>query len=121
MSNVLIVVAHGPDTPDLCGAPFFFAQAAAAQDCDVQMFFTMRGTLLMKKGVGATVFPKAGGKCIEQFIRESVAAGVKFLVCHASLELHSMTEEDLIDEVDTLVGSTFLITRGLESDLVLSF
>ncbi len=105
----------------MCGAPFFFAQAAAAQDCDVQMFFTMRGTLLMKRGVAQNVFPKAGGKCIEQFIQECVASGIKLLVCHASLELHSMTEDDLIDEVDTLVGSAYLINKGLESDLVLNF
>ncbi len=121
MSQVLIVVTHGPDTPELCSAPFFFAQAAAAQDCDVQMFFTMKGTLLVKRGVGANVFPKAGGKSIEQFIQETVARGVKLVVCHASLELHSLTEDDLIDEVDTLAGSAYLINQGLESDLVLSF
>ncbi len=121
MSSVLIVVTHGPDMPDMCGAPFFFAQAAAAQGCDVQMLFTMRGTLLVKRGVGAKVFPKEGGKSIEQFIQESVAKGVKLAVCHASLELHSMAEDDLIDQVDTLVSSIFLINQGLESDLVLTF
>jgi uncharacterized protein len=121
MSSVLIVVTHGPDTPEMCGAPFLYAQDAAAQGCAVEMFFTTNGTRLMKKGVGEITFPKAGGKCIQQFIAETAAQGVKLLVCQPSLQLNSMTEDDLIDEVDTLVGTAYLITRGLESDLVLSF
>ena len=32
-----------------------------------------------------------------------------------------MTPEDLIDEVDELVGPSFLVKQGLQSDLVLSF
>ncbi len=121
MSQVLIVVTHGPDTPEMCGAPFFFAQTAAAQDCDVRMFFTMKGTQLMKRGVGATVFPKAGAKSIKQFIGETVAKGVQLYVCAASLELNDMTEDDLVEEVENLVGSAYLINQGLESDLVLNF
>ncbi len=121
MSTVLIVVTHGPDTPEMCGAPFFFAQSAAVEEHDVQMLFTMQGTRLMKKGVGETVFPKVGAKSIEQFIAETVAKGVQLNVCAASLELNDMTENDLIDEVDHLVGSTYLINQGLESNLVLNF
>ena len=121
MSSVLIVVTHGPDTPEMVGAPFFFAQAAAVEEHDVQMLFTMKGTRLMKKGVGATVFPKAGAKSIQQFIAETAARGVQLNVCAASLELNDMIEDDLIDEVDNLVGSAYLINQGLESDLVLNF
>jgi uncharacterized protein len=121
MSSVLIVVTHGPDTPEMCGAPFLYAQDAAAQGCATEMFFTTNGTRLMKKRIGTSVFPKAGGKSIQQFIAETVEKGVRLLVCQPSLQLNSMTEEDLIDEVDTLVGTAYLITQGLKSDLVLSF
>jgi uncharacterized protein len=121
MSLVLIVVTHGPDTPEMCGAPFFFAQTAAVQDNEVCMLFTMKGTRLMKRGVGATVFPKKGAKSIQHFIRETSEKGVQLNVCAASLELNDMTEDDLVDEVDNLVGSAYLINQGLESDLVLNF
>jgi predicted peroxiredoxin len=121
MSSVLIVVTHGPDTPEMCGAPFLYAQDAAALGCATEMFFTTNGTRLMKKGVAESVFPKAGGKSIQQFIEETVAKGVKLLVCQPSLQLNSMTEDDLIDQVDTLVSTAYLITQGLKADLVLSF
>lgn len=121
MSRILIVYTQGPENPAMCAAPFFFARAAAAEEHDVTMFFTMRGTLLMKRGVAETVFPKAGGKSIRQFIEEAVAQGVKLIVCAASLELNDMTEADVIDEVENLAGSVFLINQGLEADLVLTF
>jgi hypothetical protein len=39
----------------------------------------------------------------------------------AALALNDMTPEDLIEEVENLVGTTFLVTKGLESDMVLNF
>ncbi len=121
MSQVLIVMTHGPETPDMCGAPFLYAQDAAAQGCQVEMFFTTRGTRLLKRGLAETVFPKAGGKSIQQYVTETVAKGVRLVVCAPSLELNGMTENDLMDQVDNLVGTAYLISQGLASDLVLNF
>ncbi len=121
MKSVLIVMTHGPDTPTMCGAPFLYAQDAVAEGCAVEMFFTLQATALLKQGIGAKVFPKPGGKCIEQYIADAVVNGVKLVVCQPSLALNSMTEQDLIDEADTLVGTAYLITQGLKADLVLTF
>ena len=85
------------------------------------MFFTMQGTLLLKKGVAETVCPKEGGRPVSTFMKAAMVGGVKFYVCSASLELNDMTPDDLIDEVDNLVGRNFLISEGLASDLVLNF
>jgi predicted peroxiredoxin len=119
--KVLIVMTSGPGTPERCAAPFFFATGAAAMGYDVSMFFTMQGTKLLKQGVAETVYPKEGGRPISEFIQNALNADVQFFVCSASLELNDMTPDDLIEEVDNLVGSVFLTEKGLESDLVLSF
>ena len=119
--KVLMVLTSGPGTPERCAAPFFFASGAAAMGYDVSMFFTMQGTQLLKRGVAETVCARQGGRPISEFIRNALDAGVEFFVCSASLELNDMTPDDLIEEVDNLVGSVFLTERGLESDLVLSF
>jgi predicted peroxiredoxin len=87
----------------------------------VSMFFTMQGTLLLKPGTSENLYAKEGGHSIRQFIQDTLKAGVTFYVCAASLELNDMSPEDLIEEVENLVGSTFLVTQGLESDLVLNF
>jgi len=104
--KVLIVMTSGPDTPRRCATPFFFATLAVAMDYDVTMFFTIDGTLLLKKGVAETIYPKAGGKPVSDFLKEAMEAGVKFTACTASTELHDLKPEDLIDGVQMVGGAS---------------
>ena len=105
--KILIMMTSGPDTPRRCATPFFMASLAAAMDYDVTMFFTIDGTLLLKKGIAATIFPKAGGKSVESYLNEALEAGVKMTACSASTELHGLTVEDLIDGVKMVGGASF--------------
>jgi predicted peroxiredoxin len=104
--KILIVMTSGPDTPRRCATPFFMATLAAAMDYEVTMFFTIDGTLLLKKGLAKTIFPKAGGKSVEEFLNEALEAGVKMAACTASTELHGLTPEDLIDGVKMAGGAS---------------
>jgi len=104
--KILIVMTSGPDTPRRCATPFFFATLAVAMDYDVTMFFTIDGTLLLKKGVAETIYPKAGGKPVSDFLKEAMEAGVKFTACTASTELHDLKPEDLIDGVQMVGGAS---------------
>jgi len=103
--KILIIMTSGPDTPRRCATPFFFATLAAAMDYEVTMFFTIDGTLLLKKGLAETIFPKAGGKPVSDFIADAVDAGVKLTACTASTELHDLIPEDLIDGVKMVGGA----------------
>jgi predicted peroxiredoxin len=105
--KILIMMTSGPDTPRRCATPFFMATLAAAMDYEVTMFFTIDGTLLLKKGLAATIFPKAGGKSVEAYLNEAVEAGVKMTACTASTELHGLVPEDLIDGVKMVGGASF--------------
>ena len=105
--KILIMMTSGPDTPRRCATPFFMAALAAAMDYDVTMFFTIDGTLLLKKGLAGTIFPKAGGKSVESYLNEALEAGVKMTACTASTELHGLTPEDLIPEVKMVGGASF--------------
>lgn len=119
--KILMMLTSGPGTPERCAGPFFFAIGAAKMGHDVSLFFTMQATQLLKQGVAETICAKEGGRPIREFIQSALAAGVRFFVCSASLELNNMSQTDLIEEVDNLVSSTFLTKQGLVSDLVLSF
>ena len=92
-----------------------------AMDNEAEMRFQIDGTLLLKKGVAEGIVAKEGGKKIIDFIREAKEAGVKMRVCSASLLLHDMTEDDLIEEVDGVVGAAYMTDVGMDSDLVLSY
>lgn len=104
--KILIIMTSGPDTPRRCATPFFMATLAAAMDYEVTMFFTIDGTLLLKKGLAKTIFPKAGGKSVEEFLNDALEAGVKMTACTASTELHGLTPEDLIDGVKMAGGAS---------------
>jgi uncharacterized protein len=104
--KVLIIMTSGPDTPRRCATPFFFATLATAMDYEVTMFFTIDGTLLLKKGMAETVYPKEGGKPVSAFLQDALDAGVKMLACTASTELHDLQPSDLISEVKMVGGAT---------------
>lgn len=87
----------------------------------VAICFVLQAPLLLKHGVAERLVAKDGGRTIREFIDEALAEGVIFYVCDAALELCNMTPENLIEEVDQLVGPSFPIVQGLKSDLVLSF
>ncbi len=119
--KILMMLTSGPETPERCAAPFFFATGAAKMGHEVTLFFTMQATQLLKRGVAEQVCAKQGGRPVSQFIRNALDAGVKFYICSASLELNDISQAELIEEADNLVSSIFLTKKGLESDLVLSF
>lgn len=118
--KILIIMTSGPDTPRRCATPFFFATLATAMDYEVTMFFTIDGTLLLKKGLADTVFPKEGGKSAGEFLREAIESGVKMTACTASLELHGLSPEDLIPEA-RLVGGASMWQMAEESKVILTF
>lgn len=118
--KILIVMTSGPETPRRCATPFFFATLAAAMDYEVTMFFTIDGTLLLKKGVAETVFPKAGGKPISGFIQDAIDAGVKFTACTASTELNDINVEDLMDGVK-MVGGAYMWQLAEDAKTTMTF
>jgi predicted peroxiredoxin len=119
--SVLVFMTSGPETPQRCATPFYMAQVSAAMDNEAEVIFQIDGVLLMKKGVAEGILAKEGGKRIIDFIREAKEAGVVMSVCSAALQLHDMTEDDLIEECDGVVGAAYMTDLGLDADLVLCY
>lgn len=119
--KVMIVATFGPANPERCSGAFLFAQQAADLGAQTSLCFVLQAPLLLKRGVSDELYAKEGGRSIREFIDAALKAGVEFFVCDAALQLCDMTPEDLIEEVDNLVGPSFIITQGLDADLALSF
>jgi predicted peroxiredoxin len=118
--SVLIIMTSGPETPRRCATPFFMATLAAAMDYNVKMFFTIDGILLLKKGMADSVFPKEGGKSAGDFLKDALDADVQMTACTASMELHDLHREDLIDNVQ-MVGGASMWEMADEAKTVISF
>jgi predicted peroxiredoxin len=119
--KVFIIASHGPERPERCTAPFFFGRRAAALGAQVDICFILTGALLLKQGVAERVCAQEGGRPVRAFLEEAVKAGATLHACDAALKMNAMSPDELIDEVDSLVGPNFLITCGLDADLVLNF
>jgi predicted peroxiredoxin len=119
--KVFITATFGPANPERCPGAFLFAQEAAKAGAEVSLCFVLQAPLLLKNGLAEKLYAKEGGRTIREFIDDTLNAGVRFYVCDAALELCDMTPEDLIEEMDLLVGPSFVITEGLKADLVLTY
>ena len=120
--SVLIIMTSGPSTPSRCATPFFVGSILAAMDSDVKIFFTMEGVRLVQKGVAEDLVAMEGGKLIIDFMREAKAAGVKLCACMPAMPGYNIDmENDLIEEVDEVVGGGVFADLILTSDKVISF
>ena len=119
--KILVVATFGANNPERCPAPFMFAGEAIKAGGEAGICFVLQAPQILKQGVAEDLHAKDGGRTIREFINEALELGVKFYVCDAALQLCNMVPEDLIDEIEDLVGPSFLIKQGLKSDLVLSF
>lgn len=119
--KVMVVATFGSANPERCPGAFVFAGEAAKAGAEAKIVFVLQAPLILKQGVAEKICAKEGGRTIRQFIEEALELGVKFYVCDTALSLCDMTPEDLVEEVEDLVGPSFLVKEGLKSDLVLSF
>ena len=119
--NVIVFMTSGPETPQRCATPFYMASIAAAMDSEAELIFQIDGVLLMKKGVAEGITAKEGGNKIIDFVREAKEGGVEMRVCSAALQLHDMTEDDLIEECDGVVGAAYMMDKALEASAVLCY
>jgi predicted peroxiredoxin len=119
--KVFVIATTGPEEVERCTAPFFFARVAALKGARASICFILQSAQLLKKGVAETLYAKEDGQPLSEFIRLARKAGVEFYVCDAALKACDMSPDDLIEDVENLVGPAFLITHGIEADLVLNF
>ena len=123
MSRLLYVQTGGVGTPERSATPIYLATTAAAMDVEVGIYFTVNGPTLLKKGVAESlIVPKHDGQGapLRRFIDQALDMGVKFYVCQPSLDLHGLTQEDLIDGVQMIGGAAFN-DMALEADQVICF
>ena len=123
MCDVIYVQTHGVDEPRRSATPIYLASTAAAMECEVGIYFTIDGPTLLKKGVAEElIVPKHDGQGapLITFIRQALDLGVTFYICQPSLDLHGLTQDDLIDEVKMIGGAAFN-DMAMDADQVICF
>ncbi len=128
--KVIILMTSGPRTPWRCAAPFYIAALMASNEADVEIFFNMDGTRLLKKGVAERIIPGEPNclspdgkklKTVYDFMKDAKQAGVKFYSCKQAIDSLGYKPEDLIPELDGIFPASEFAIRAMEADKVLTF
>ncbi len=128
--KVVILMTSGPKTPWRCASPFYIAALMSANEAEVEVFFNMDGTKLLKKGVAEKLLPAEPNclspngkklKTVYDFMKDAKQAGVKFYSCKQAIDSMGYKPEDLIPELDGVFPASEFALRAMEADKVLTF
>jgi hypothetical protein len=114
MSKLAILLwAATPEQPDRCAAPFLYATAAAALDCEVEIHFAGPCVKLLVPGV-AERSVTGGGKNVYAFMREAANLGVRFYACAMAVGQHIAEGAAMIPELAGEAGAAAFAARAVD-------
>ena len=114
---IIVLVNTDPRNTEELGAPFYHAAVAAAMDYQVDIICTASAGKLMAKGVAEKLRVKPNDpKTVYDWIKEAHDHGARLWACPANLDLHEISEEDLIPECSGLMSATAMIHDVMEGN-----
>ena len=119
MANKLVfmLLSIEPESPHMCGTPFFQATAAAAMGFEVEIYFASRSVRLLVQDVADHIYPSDNrAKTVYGFMQDAAEQGVKFYACKGAMDAFAITPEQLIPEVNGLAGATTFIWRVMDNE-----
>ncbi len=131
MSKKVAIIASNGDIFNAYKV-FNIANAAAATDMEVTVFFTFEGlNLIHKQGIKNVVMPQGMEQLEEGFKNANVPSveelasmaqemGVTFIACQMTMDVMRIRKEDLFDDIQVGGAVTFL-EFAKNADITLSF
>ena len=106
--KLLIMVSHGPESPERATIPFVMATAAQASDVEVVMGFQADGVLLVKKGVAEEVAAPAFPP-LKTLLDAYIEAGGQLLACGPCVKSRGINPEtDFVENTKVVNAGTFV-------------
>lgn len=111
----LLLWSVDPREPERCATPFMHAAAAAALDLPVEVYFSARSVLLLRRDESAQLYAgEARQRTILEFMQHAHEHGARFLVCSAALANLGLERADLLDMCDGMAGATHFVVRATD-------
>jgi uncharacterized protein len=110
----------GSDEPQKAFPPFMLGAGALALDMEVNLFFTMSGLNIVRRGGAEKIKLDGAPKTLPEFLQILREGGAKLIACSAAFPIVGCTEEDLIEGVECGGVATF-VSGAEEADVVLTF
>lgn len=110
----------GSDDPYKAFPPFMLGSGALALDMELNLFFTMSGLNIVKKGGAEKIVLKGAAKTLPEYLKIVKDGGAKLIACSAAFPIVGCKEEDLLEGVECGGVATF-VSGAEEADVVLTF
>jgi len=131
----LAIIAHG-GTIDRLYPVFILSSAASAMDMEIHLYFTFWGLQMLVKGALEKAELPATYKHLEGQLKSSLrmmkypsiydmlkmakASGlVKIYACSSTMKMFGIKKEDLIPEVDKIVGAASFLDLASKAEIAL--
>ena len=118
MSDNLLIIMLNTDCKNSTEVvpPFFQATVAAAMEYDVEIVLEGCAARLAIKGEANKLLArKTGDKTVYDVIKEAYEAGVRFKL---SAGLSLSDDEELIPEIEDIVGDTYIIGEIMDNNTI---
>lgn len=115
MSERLLVVVTNSDPRNPCEIvePIYNAMVAASMDYHVEMIFSGRAGEILVKGIAEEIPTlKDNDRTVAHLIQDALTAGV---IIKASKHLTTRWGEELIPEVEDIVGAGYIISEVMSN------
>ncbi|HYF77051.1 MAG TPA: DsrE family protein [Symbiobacteriaceae bacterium] len=117
----LYMQTNGPEAPAKVALPFQLAAAAAMVGNDATVVLSALGCTLAKKGVADELVITPEMPRLKHFIDLARECGVQVLVCSGGLDVTGLKPNDLVEELDGIIGGMTFNEMAAESEVVMIF
>lgn len=105
------------ERPELAAAPFVYASAACAMDCEVEIHFAGTAVRLLEPGVADVLYNPAEPEYpVRWFMNNAARAGARFYGCGMALHAHGLAGRELIPEYTGAAGAAAFVARSLDDE-----
>ena len=114
-SLAVLLWSVGLNQPEHVATPFIMAQAAAALDARVELYFSAQSVVLLTPQAGATRVGFGGEqRDLSSYLNDTHAMGVTFWACAQAMHALGLSEKDLISSCSGMGGTVPFMARSLD-------
>ena len=110
----------GSDEPKKAFPPFMLGSGALALDMEINLFFTMNGLNIVRKGGAERIVLPGAPKTLPEFVKILQDGGARMIARSAAFPIVGIKEGDLIGGVECGGVATF-VSGAEDADVVLTF
>lgn len=115
------MLTTGDELPGRCSMPFQLATAATLVGNDATVVLSGTGVRLARQGVAEQLRIHPEMPVLRHFMDLARESGVQILVCSGGLDVTGLKQEELMADLDGIIGGMTFNEMAAEADVLMVF